>query len=95
MEVFFVNGDKLIGCVSLIKKRLFIKNFCRIFYIKKILLILRMVIYDFLIFMEIYYIIVGMQDSDNMIDISLECGLYNNCIIVNYIDIDFIYIYVI
>lgn len=54
-----------------------------------------MVIYDFLIFMEIYYIIVGMQDSDNMIDISLECGLYSNCIIVNYIDIDFIYIYVI
>lgn len=54
-----------------------------------------MVIYYFLIFMEIYFIIVGMLDSDNMIDISLECGLYSKCIIVNYIDIDFIYIYVI
>lgn len=53
-----------------------------------------MVIYDLLIFMEIYSITAGMLDSDNTIDTSLECGLYsNNCIIANYIDIDFIYTY--
>lgn len=53
-----------------------------------------MVIYDLLIFMEIYSITAGMLDSDNTIYTSLECGLYsNNCIIANYIDIDFIYTY--
>lgn len=52
-----------------------------------------MVIYDLLIFMEIYSITAGMLDSDNTIDTSLECGLYSNCIIANYIDIDFIYTY--
>lgn len=52
-----------------------------------------MVIYDLLIFMEIYSITAGMLDSDNTIYTSLECGLYSNCIIANYIDIDFIYTY--
>lgn len=60
MEVPFANDDKLIGRARSIKKRLLIKNLRRIFHIKKNPPTLRMVIYDLLMFMEIYYITAGM-----------------------------------